>query len=69
MSKTYKEEYITQLERTIAHTTLARDFTKFSLEERLKDESAEERAKVKMKIDQMTQQLEEYEAMLVWLQK
>jgi hypothetical protein len=61
MSKTYKEEYITQLERTIAHTTLAR--------ERLKDESAEERAKVKMKIDQMTQQLEEYEAMLVWLQK
>ena len=67
MSETLKNKYIKEIEAMVQKAEWNVAFTKFTLKEHMQDESAEERNKVRLNIDQQEQALETNKRFLSWL--
>jgi len=68
MSQTNKEKYIEELKNTIERSRFNLDFSKITLKEHMTEESADERGKVQINIDQQEKALKTSERFLAWLE-
>lgn len=66
-STNYRKEFEDEVKRQVAHMTIKRDYLAYRLENDIRDESAQNRAKAKMELDALQHKLDELVAFDTWL--
>lgn len=67
MSETFKDEYIKELERTVYRGEQNLMYSKYILENKMENESSEDRNKVQLNIDQQEKNVATTKNFLEWL--
>ena len=64
---TYRSEFEDAVKRQVAHQELKRGFLAWKIENDLRDESAQNRAKAKMELDALDKQIDDLKKFDTWL--
>lgn len=64
---TYRSEFVDAVKRQIEHMSLKRGFLEWKIENDLRDESAQNRAKAKLELDALDKQIDDLKKFDTWL--
>lgn len=64
---TYRSEFEDAVKRQVEHMGLKRGFLAWKIENKLRDESAQNRAKAKMELDALDKQIDDLKEFDTWL--